>query len=55
MLRRNTIYENGGYAIYVHDGGGGTFEGNDLRNNVRGAWSITDDSKSLVNALGNIE
>lgn len=36
-LRRARINKNNFQAIWVREGGGGTFESNDLRDNKRGA------------------
>lgn len=41
--------------MYVYDGGGGTFEDNDVRDNEKGAWLITEDSMPNVKRSGNLE
>ena len=41
--------------MYIHDGGAGTIEDNDLRDNVRGAWDISSDSKRKVKRARNLE
>ena len=54
-VRRNRIIKNGYEAVWVYDGGGGTIEDNDLRDNVRGAWDISEASESKVNRARNLE
>ena len=55
VLRDNRIKKNRYQAIWIHDNGGGVFEDNDLRDNVRGAWDISDDSKKKVRRARNRE
>ena len=47
-LRRNRIAENGYQAVWIYNGGQGTFEDNDLRGNTRGAWLVAEDCKDKV-------
>ena len=55
ILRRNHINKNGGWAVWVHDGGGGTIEDNDLRDNAMGAWDISADSEPNLRRARNKE
>ncbi len=52
VLRHNRIYKNT-WGVEVSDGGCGTFEYNDLRNNEHGAWKISDDTKSKIKSVLN--
>ena len=54
-LRRNVIKNNGHLAIWIYENGGGTFEDNDLRDNSRGPWDISEDSEANVKRSGNKE
>ena len=54
-LRRNRVHKNGWQAIHIHDGGAGTFENNDLRGNVFGAWDLAPNCLPNVTRFGNIE
>ena len=54
-LRRNRINNNGYEAIWVYEHGGGTIEDNDLRNNERGAWDISEDSEPNLKRARNLE
>lgn len=49
------INKNAYEGIWVHKGGGGTFENNDLRDNTKGPWDISDDSAKNIKQSGNIE
>ena len=55
VLRHNRINQNRYHAIGVYEGGGGTFEDNDLRNNERGAWEIDQDCESKITRRNNQE
>ncbi len=55
MLRRNRINKNGYHAVWVYSGGGGTIEDNDLRDNRRGAWDVSPDSKPKLKQARNQE
>jgi parallel beta-helix repeat protein len=55
MLHRNRINKNSYHAVYVHDGGGGTIEDNDLRDNATGAWNVSVDSEPKLKHTRNIE
>jgi parallel beta-helix repeat protein len=54
-FNRNRINDNGYEAVWVFDGGRGTFVGNDLRNNKRGPWDIEDTCLSHVTRQDNTE
>ena len=54
-LRHNRITNNGWTAIRVGNSCFSVFEGNDLRGNIEGAWSISRASKSKIIRKGNIE
>jgi len=54
-VRGNRINKNAYNAVYIHDKGAGIIENNDLRNNKKGAWDISSDSKNLVKRSGNQE
>ncbi len=54
-LRYNRINNNVPYAIQIINAGGGIIEDNDLRDNEKGAWFISDDSKSKVKRARNQE
>jgi hypothetical protein len=54
-LRRNRILKNGEVGAYIHDGGEGVFEENDMRENVHGAFNISADSKEKVKRKGNLD
>jgi nitrous oxidase accessory protein NosD len=42
LVRHNRILRNGRFGVFVKDGGGGTFERNQLTDNAGGAWGIYD-------------
>ena len=52
-MRSNRVNRNGLSAVKVYPGGGGTFEDNDLRDNVHGAWDISSDSRANVKRARN--
>jgi len=54
-IRKNRISKNEYQAIWISDGGGGIFEGNDLRGNKREAWHISPDCLDKVKREGNLE
>jgi hypothetical protein len=54
-LRRNRITSNGGQATWMHKGGQGVFEDNDLRENAKGAWLIAPECLKKVTRRGNQE
>jgi len=54
-LRGNRINNNDYWAVWVHDGGGGTIEDNDLSGNALGAWDVSDDSESNLRRARNKE
>jgi parallel beta-helix repeat protein len=54
-VRNNRINKNGYEAVWIHDKGAGTIEDNDLRENEKGAWDISADSKNLVKRARNLE
>jgi hypothetical protein len=48
-MRNNRINKNVYEAVWVLEGGGGTFEDNDLRDNGgKGAWDVDESSESKV-------
>lgn len=51
----NHIKKNGFEGIWIDVKSGGTFKYNDLRENQRGAWDISEDSESLVKRSDNQE
>jgi len=53
-LRGNGIHQHS-HAIWISQGGAGTFQNNDLRDNVLGAWDIAADCLPNVKRSGNIE
>ncbi|HEY6695981.1 MAG TPA: hypothetical protein VI006_24225 [Solirubrobacteraceae bacterium] len=53
-MRGNRIRRNGRQAILVNDGGGGTFEGNDLTGNAGGPWAIHVDCVPDVERRDNV-
>jgi F-box protein 11 len=54
-LRRNRINRNGYQAVWVHEGGRGVVEDNDLTGNKNGAWLTAEDSKGNVTRARNKE
>ncbi len=54
-MRGNRINKNGYEAVWVYEGGVGTLEDNDLRENARGAWDIAADSEPNVHRARNQE
>jgi F-box protein 11 len=54
VVRGNRIRRNGRQAILVNDGGGGTFEGNDLTGNAGGPWAIHVDCVPDVECRDNV-
>jgi F-box protein 11 len=54
-IKHNHINKNLYEAIWIHESGAGTIENNDLRENKRGVWDISGDSKSLVKRDRNLE
>ena len=54
IVRYNRINKNK-QAMWISEGGGGTFEDNDLRGNTHGAWSISLYSLPNVKRARNIE
>jgi F-box protein 11 len=55
IVRANRINDNKYEAIWVHKGGGGTFEANDLRRNAQGPWEIDPECEANVKLSENIE
>ncbi|HEY0735370.1 MAG TPA: right-handed parallel beta-helix repeat-containing protein [Herpetosiphonaceae bacterium] len=55
IARHNRISKSGYEAICIEDGGSGTFEDNDLRDNAGGAWFIDNESLPNVKRARNIE
>jgi F-box protein 11 len=55
VLRRNRITDNAWQAIWIAEGGGGTFEKNDLRGNSIGAWKIHPGCEKQVKRSENLE
>jgi len=54
-LRRNRINRNNNQAIWIHRGGKGVLEDNDLTGNKRGVWDIAADSRGDVTCARNRE
>ena len=54
-LRNNQITKNTYQAIWVHQGGQGVFEGNDLWGNAGGAWNIAPECLEHVTRTDNQE
>jgi parallel beta-helix repeat protein len=54
-VRGNRISKNRYRGIWIFDGGSGTFEDNDLRDNSGGAWEIAEDCLPNVTRSGNME
>lgn len=54
VVRNNRIVKNRGFGIIVSEAGG-TFEGNDVRDNAWGAWSIDPSSEAKVKLADNQE
>ena len=54
-MRQNRINKNGYEGIWIYENGGGIFEDNDLRDNIRGAWDIDDESEPNVKRARNLE
>jgi F-box protein 11 len=52
-LRRNRISKNRYEGVWIYDNGAGVFDGNDLRDNVRGAWAIDPSSEANVTRTNN--
>jgi flagellar basal body rod protein FlgF len=48
-----TIKQNGYEAVWVYDGGAGTIENGDLRDNAKGAWDIESGWKKVVVGIRN--
>jgi parallel beta-helix repeat protein len=55
VMRGNRINRNGGNAVYVHDGGRGAIEDNDLTGNGLGPWRIDPDCEPDVARARNKE
>jgi parallel beta-helix repeat protein len=55
ILRRNRINKNAWAGIRIYEQGTGTFEENDLKENIKGAWEISEDSKAKVKLAKNID
>ena len=53
-LRRNRINKNGYEAVWINDKGAGIIEDNDLRDNSRGAWDVSEDSKPKLKRARNL-
>ena len=51
----NHIKKNGFEGVWISLKSGGTFKYNDLSENQRGAWDISEDSESLVKRSDNQE
>lgn len=54
-MRNNRINKNAIYAIAILYGGAGIIEDNDLRDNIKGAWYVSDDSELKVKRARNQE
>jgi F-box protein 11 len=54
-VRRNQINRNDYQAVWIHEGGGGVVENNDLTGNKRGAWDIAEDCQANVTRARNKE
>lgn len=54
VLRHNRINKNV-WGVSISDGGYGTYEYNDLRNNKHGAWNVSVDTKSKIKSFLNQE
>jgi len=54
-ITHNRINKNSYEAIWICESGAGTIEDNDLRENKRGPWDISEDSRSLVKCARNQE
>ena len=48
MIRKGKIANNGGSGIHIENGGSGSYDGNELSENAKGAWSITADTKNVL-------
>jgi len=55
VVKNCRINKNTFYGIRIYESGGGTFETNDLTGNMKGAWSIFDDSQANVKRVNNKE
>lgn len=55
VVKNCRINKNILYGIRIYESGGGTFEANDLTGNMKGAWSIFDDSQANVKRVNNKE
>ena len=55
VIRQNRINKNGYEAIWIFENCGGTFEDNDLRDNIGGAWNIDDENEPNVKRARNLE
>ena len=54
-LRGNRVNGNGYQAVWVHHGGRGVVEDNDLTGNEKGAWLIAEDCQANVTRARNKE
>jgi F-box protein 11 len=54
-VRGNRINRNGDVAVYVHEGGRGVVQDNDLTGNSRGTWDIEEDCKTNMTRTRNKE
>jgi F-box protein 11 len=54
-LRGNRVNRNKYQAVWIHDGGRGVVEDNDLTDNAKGAWLIAADCKANVTRARNKE
>ena len=55
IIQRNCINKNEFNAISIHKGCSGIIEDNDLRDNLKGAWDIDDESEPNVKRARNLE
>ena len=54
-FRHNRIRDGKSCGIYILDRGKGVYEQNDLRSNKEGAWYLSENSKSKVKRINNLE
>ena len=48
MIRNCKIINNGGYGISIQEGGSGYFVGNEIADNTKGSWDISEKAKTIT-------
>ena len=48
LIRNCKIKNNGGSGVDIYDGGGGFFDGNEITDNAKGSWNISEKAKKIT-------